>query len=402
MALRFRKSFKLAPGVRMNLSGSGASLSLGPRGASIGVGKRGTYLNAGIPGTGISTRHRIGGSATKARGIKQPQFESLSVTIGVLDDGTITFSDGDGNELPDKFIKLAKNQHGEEIRKLIQNKCDEINKEIDSVGEIHLCTPSPLKKPNYIEREFEEAKPVQPSLKKPGIIQSLFRSQREKVDSQNNATVAKYQTQLQQWESRLSEFERKEADRKILIERLIYTNIDSMSEFLENSLQDIVWPRETNVSIEILDNGQLIFIDVDFPEIEDMPKKKAAVPASGNKLSVKDLSTTNIQKLYMQHVHGVAFRAVGEVFAALPKADEVVLSGYSQRPDKATGKISDEYLLSVRVKRSAWVQIAFENLELVDIVESLTRFDLRRSMSKTGVFKPIEPYSPVESGAAGS
>ena len=41
MSLRFRKSIKLAPGVRFNLSGSGASWTLGPNGASIGIGLMG-------------------------------------------------------------------------------------------------------------------------------------------------------------------------------------------------------------------------------------------------------------------------------------------------------------------------------------------------------------------------
>ncbi|MBZ0252365.1 MAG: DUF4236 domain-containing protein [Candidatus Methylomirabilis sp.] len=54
MAFRFRKSFKLAPGLRVNLSKSGASLSLGGRGASFNVGSRGTRATVGIPGTGLS------------------------------------------------------------------------------------------------------------------------------------------------------------------------------------------------------------------------------------------------------------------------------------------------------------------------------------------------------------
>lgn len=59
MAIRFRKSIKLAPGIRMNLSGSGVSWNLGPRGMSIGIGKRGTYLNAGLPGTCLSMRQAL-------------------------------------------------------------------------------------------------------------------------------------------------------------------------------------------------------------------------------------------------------------------------------------------------------------------------------------------------------
>ena len=40
MAFGFRKSFKLAPGVRMTLSKRGASLSGGPRGAKVSVNTR--------------------------------------------------------------------------------------------------------------------------------------------------------------------------------------------------------------------------------------------------------------------------------------------------------------------------------------------------------------------------
>ncbi|HEX8321336.1 DUF4236 domain-containing protein [Longimicrobium sp.] len=61
MAFRFRKSFRIAPGVRINVSTSGLSTTLGPRGMSVTKGKRGTFLNAGIPGTGVSTRGRLGG-----------------------------------------------------------------------------------------------------------------------------------------------------------------------------------------------------------------------------------------------------------------------------------------------------------------------------------------------------
>jgi hypothetical protein len=54
MGLRFHRSIKLLPGIRVNLSGSGASLSLGPRGFHYTVGPKGTRVTAGIPGTGLS------------------------------------------------------------------------------------------------------------------------------------------------------------------------------------------------------------------------------------------------------------------------------------------------------------------------------------------------------------
>jgi hypothetical protein len=54
MAFRFRKSFKVLPGVRVNLSKSGTSLSAGTRGASFNIGKKGVKKTVGIPGSGVS------------------------------------------------------------------------------------------------------------------------------------------------------------------------------------------------------------------------------------------------------------------------------------------------------------------------------------------------------------
>jgi hypothetical protein len=59
MSLRFRRSVKLFPGVRVNLGLHGAGLSVGPRGLHVGVNRRGMYTSAGIPGTGIYAVHHI-------------------------------------------------------------------------------------------------------------------------------------------------------------------------------------------------------------------------------------------------------------------------------------------------------------------------------------------------------
>ena len=73
MAIRFRKSFKLAPGVRMNLSGSGLSATFGPRGASVSVGKRGVHGNVGLPGTGLSMRQKLS-ARSLAQGRQHPTW----------------------------------------------------------------------------------------------------------------------------------------------------------------------------------------------------------------------------------------------------------------------------------------------------------------------------------------
>ena len=55
MGFNFRKSFKIAPGVKLNISKKGISgVSAGVNGARVSVGKKGTRTTVGIPGTGLS------------------------------------------------------------------------------------------------------------------------------------------------------------------------------------------------------------------------------------------------------------------------------------------------------------------------------------------------------------
>lgn len=63
MKIRFRKSVKIAPGIRVNFSKSGVSTSIGPRGAKVNLSKRGTRVTTGIPGTGLSASKLYRGQA---------------------------------------------------------------------------------------------------------------------------------------------------------------------------------------------------------------------------------------------------------------------------------------------------------------------------------------------------
>lgn len=54
MGLRFRRTIKLFPGVRLNLSKSGVSTSVGVRGVHVTVGHGKTRTTVGIPGSGLS------------------------------------------------------------------------------------------------------------------------------------------------------------------------------------------------------------------------------------------------------------------------------------------------------------------------------------------------------------
>ena len=54
MGFRFRKSIKIAPGVRLNFGRKSSSISFGTRGFHTTISKNGVRSTAGIPGTGMS------------------------------------------------------------------------------------------------------------------------------------------------------------------------------------------------------------------------------------------------------------------------------------------------------------------------------------------------------------
>lgn len=391
MALRFRKSIKLAPGIRWNLSGSGSSWSLGPRGASIGVGKRGTFLNTGIPGTGLSSRSRVSAPSRSPR--SDPGTTTHSMTCGIRDDGTLYFVDASGSPMSDHLVEVAKKQNKEAILGLIQRKCDEINEQVEALGRMHHDTSDARVKPRFVPPAYAEPEPSMPKPQALGFLDKIFKSRRQRVEATNRAADARYREAMSDWRKDKAEFERQRARRQEVVERLIYEDLGAMEGFLEDNLQDITWPRETDVAFDIRDSGASAMLDVDLPEVEDMPTKLAAMPGRGLKLSVKEMTATKVQRLYAEHVHGILFRLIGEVFAALPTVQTVVASGYSQRRDPATAQMRDDYLLSVRVQRPEWEANDFAHLTAIDVVSSLARYDLRRDMLKSGMLKSITPHA---------
>lgn len=66
MGLRFRKSIKIAPGVKVNLNKNSTSVSVGTKGKHYNVNSKGkTTTTVGIPGTGLSYSTTSGGGNKK-------------------------------------------------------------------------------------------------------------------------------------------------------------------------------------------------------------------------------------------------------------------------------------------------------------------------------------------------
>jgi len=82
MGFRFTRRFRVAPGISINLSKSGASVSVGARGAKVTVGPRGVRKTVGIPGTGLY--YTTMSSWKKGSGLKESGSRSIATREEII------------------------------------------------------------------------------------------------------------------------------------------------------------------------------------------------------------------------------------------------------------------------------------------------------------------------------
>ncbi|MGM0694846.1 MAG: hypothetical protein ACQEUN_15760 [Pseudomonadota bacterium] len=168
-----------------------------------------------------------------------------------------------------------------------------------------------------------------------------------------------------------------------------------MEQTLRERLEEVDWPRETAIDFDLGSDVSTIAVDIDLPCEEEMPDRYWTMPAKQVMLTPRKLSDTRQRKLYRDHVHGIAIRVLGAVFARLPTVQEARFFGYRQVTDPATGGERDQYLFSVKTTRAQWGKIHFDKLDQIDPVAAMEAFTLRRDMTKTGIFREIEPFTLV-------
>ena len=224
-----------------------------------------------------------------------------------------------------------------------------------------------------------------------GFAERLLPGRRQAADIENAQLENEFQRALSQYDQEKAAHNERNVQARMAYSAAIARNPEPMQQLLEHRLGEIVWPKETLITLVVTDDGTALALDIDLPEIEHMPTMRATLGAQSWDISIRDAGAMATRKLYQQHVHSIGFRILGEAFAALPTIRTIVLTGYSQRVDSATGHTNEDYLYGVRVERNQWSALNFSTLEQIDPTETLATFELRHNMTSTGVFKPVTP-----------
>ncbi|MFN7251095.1 MAG: hypothetical protein ACK4M9_09915 [Anaerobacillus sp.] len=96
---------------------------------------------------------------------------------------------------------------------------------------------------------------------------------------------------------------------------------------------------------------------------------------------------------YAIMVDGTALYLCSYVFSHLTTCETIIISGYTQIKNKATGHLDDQYIYSLKVDKRVFYSL---NMEEVHPIAAFDNFKPIINATKTFIFREIKPYEPVE------
>jgi hypothetical protein len=133
MGWRFRKSFKIIPGVRLNLSRSGLSASIGGAPLTLNISQRGLAGTASVPGTGISYRQDLGVGPRNGKAVA-PGDADAAVPVLPAPVTPLRQSSATIEEIRSASTELLTSESLKEIKRLMQMTYEEhedISRQLD-------------------------------------------------------------------------------------------------------------------------------------------------------------------------------------------------------------------------------------------------------------------------------
>lgn len=160
--------------------------------------------------------------------------------------------------------------------------------------------------------------------------------------------------------------------------------LNAINEAFASDAEEL--PMEYFLDISYDDATGKVTVDLDLPEIEDMPQNKIVVNPSG-KRSIRSKSQTNLREDYANCVCGLSMYVAGIIFNTCLKIQEVEVSGFTQRCGENSALATDQYVLLIRYTREQFKEIAFEKLTSLEIINF---FKHNIDMTKSFVLKEIK------------
>ena len=160
---------------------------------------------------------------------------------------------------------------------------------------------------------------------------------------------------------------------------------------VEDWLCEAELPVPVEIQLDVCPEKKAILVDLDLPEIEDMPQKKLTELASGE-IKIKEKSLKEKRADYQTCVFGLGEFVAANLLNLIPEAECVLVSAYTQRRDTETGDLNDTFIYSIVFDRKAF-KADYQQIAPAEFCGDLKGRFITLS---TGVMKPIVPYEAAD------
>lgn len=374
MGLRFRKSFKIAPGIRVNLGTKSAGISVGTKGCRYSLNTSGRRTaSVGIPGTGISYSHTSSGSKNKkgtSRSYSSAAYSQRALIQQQKQQAKLAELEANKLEVKEyeNYIELIQNVHREcepamNWRKIANSTAPFTKGEIGP-EELKAIDAYENFTPTFIEKIFKKTADKRKTNLKSKIATA------KKIDDE----------QYQEWE-----------DSVAFSKKILSGDIDAYYEAIatSNPFEDLV---EFGSGFEFgTDSSDTMEIEFMVKSQKVIPEKSKSLTKTG-KLSEKILTKTAYYDITQDYVCSCSIRLARELFSLLP-VNTVLVHATDCTLNTATGHYEEHTILSIRFTKDRFLTTNFNNIDASDFTES---FEHNMNFKKTSGFNPVERITNKE------
>lgn len=362
MGMRFRKSVKIAPGIKMNLGTKSVGMSFGTKGCRYSINSSGRRTSTvGIPGTGLSysTSHSSSKrSYNSSNYVKRSEIQRLKQQqkLEELEANRLSV------EEYTNYIDLIKNVHRE---------CDT---PIDWVG--LSVSDEPFAEGCIGPKESAAIEELENF--KPTFIERLFKKKAEAKKQNLESNIHKAH------DEDLVDYSAWQHSVNFAIQ-ILSGNIDAYYEAIteSNPFEDLV---EFGSGFEFgTDDPESMEIEFTVKSKDVIPEKMKSLTKTG-KLSEKPLTKTAYFDITQDYVCSCAIRLAREIFALLP-VKSIIVNATDNILNTATGLEENQTILSVQFEKEKFENINFDKIDASDFTEI---FNHNMTLKKTSGFRPVE------------
>ncbi|QUS60785.1 DUF4236 domain-containing protein [Synechocystis sp. PCC 7339] len=435
MGLRFRKSIKIAPGIRVNLSKSGASLSIGGKGSTVNISSRGVRTTYSIPGTGISyvtqtssgrktsnissnnrsayqelikqqkeqEKQRLSQQAQDSYELFKEQIELMANILknrekDPFDWESISASRGEYVQhtyVPPDFIEPQKKFSKDTISQEIRNKNSRsyITYFLISLGLILLFKNYLISvvvlilglasyffernRLNNLSDQHLQSRLLEEEESFNRSRQKIYESYIGKIDLEQKAHENDEQTKKKVWDQ-------EEKYRQRLRSAVAINNPEPLTELLEIELSNEDLPVPLVFDIEFISIDSVsIFMEI--PELDVVPEENMFLTKTG-KLSTRKMAQKDRLKLYSDVCTGLTLRLVYETLRVIYCVNTVEVYGSTEQVNPANGHNETIISLYIKITRESFDKLDLDSLDPTSAFMSLNGVF---ACNKKGVLLPL-------------